>query len=120
MSNVVLSSLHLIVLGTCDTGGSTPHLHVALPIGCMPSPKTSRPSLTAGELTVGSFRYGVLLLQATRLAAFGSVSRQKNVGTLKLPSPETKRRSPKGTGAATKCSVDGRTQSTRGVAGPGT
>src|SRR5438477_8280222 len=68
MSNVVLSSLHLIVLGTCDTGGSTPHLHVALPIGCMPSPKTSRPSASAGELTVGSFKYGVLLLQATRLA----------------------------------------------------
>ena len=39
----------------------------------MPSPKISLSSTTAGELTVGSLRNGVVLVQRTRGSALGSV-----------------------------------------------
>src|SRR5579884_2131123 len=88
-------------------------------VWCMPSPKTSLPSARAGELTVGSLRNGAVLLHRPRRAAFGSVLRAWKVETLKAPSPETKRRSPAGTGEATKFSRALRAHSTFGAAGPG-
>ena len=57
-----------------------------------------------GEATVGSFNSGMLLLQATRLPAFGSVFSRATVGRLKPLKPDTKSRSPTGTGEAMKLS----------------
>src|SRR3712207_2268795 len=84
----------------------------------MPSPKTMRPFVTLGELTVGSFRNGVDLDQSTRSFALGAVLRQVKVPTLNAPRPETNRRSPTGTGEATKCSSDFSVHRTFGLPGP--
>src|SRR5262245_37100584 len=85
----------------------------------MPSPKMMRPPLTAGELTIGSLRYGVDLAQRVRFSAFAPVSRQAKCATLKAPRLETSRRSFVTTGEATKSSFDSSDHSTLGFAGPG-
>src|SRR5262245_65374242 len=78
----------------------------------------TRPPNSAGELTVGSFRYGVDFVQRVRVFAPGSVSRQEKWATLKAPRLETYSRLPCGTGEAMKCSFDFTTHSTLGAAGP--
>src|SRR5262249_23253204 len=85
----------------------------------MPSPKTSRPLTMPGELTVGSFRYGVDLLHKTRFFAAGSVLIAEKLARLKAARPEMKRRSCVGTGEAMWWSFVLSAHRTFGVAGPG-
>src|SRR5262245_35915665 len=79
-------------------------------------------STMAGELTVGSLISGAPLLHEgfTAFVSLGAIGILFTTPLLKAPSPGNKMSDPVGTGDAAKCSVDFRTQSTSGLAGPAT
>ncbi len=87
-------------------------------VWCMPSPKISLPSATAGLLTVGSLRYGADFFHAVRSPP-GSTLKASIVETLKAPRLVKMMRLPSGSGEAMKCSWLLTAQSTLGAVGPG-
>src|SRR5436309_2824595 len=91
-------------------------------VWCMPSPKTILPSVTAGELTIGSRMSGGPLVHVglTALGSLGAIGMLWNALLLSAPMAGNRISDPFGTGEATKWSVDLRDQRTSGLAGPAT
>src|SRR5438128_1638892 len=89
-------------------------------VWCMPSPKTILPSITAGELTVGSLMRGAPLVHVGLIdfGSLGSIGKLLTTPLLNAPNAGNKMSVPVGTGEAAKCSADFSDQSTSGLAGP--